>query len=219
MLDSVVLLVATAADVVRIFNDTAVKYGLPQSVLSDNGAIYTSKYRGATTGLEIDLVRLGITFKHGKFYHPQTQGKIERYHKTLKKWLHRRAGAASIEELQLQINRFVLHYNEEHPHQARQCPPMRAWRTSDKATPQMDGQAILANTKVRRDVVDRTGTVTLRHRSKMHRIGLGRAHRGQHVLILMAELDLRVIDEGGNMIRHLTLDPSVNYRRQSQKLV
>jgi transposase InsO family protein len=219
VLASVVVPVATAADVVRIFYDTSERYGLPQSVLSDNGAIYTSKYRGATTDLEIDLVRLGITFKHGKPYHPQTQGKVERYHRTLKKWLRRQEPASSIEQLQTQINRFVLYYNEVRPHQARQCPPMRAWRARDKATAQLAGQPILANTKVRRDVVDRAGTVTLRYRSKLHHIGLGRAHGGQRVLILMADLDVRVIDEGGVMIRQLTLDPSVNYQRQGQKVV
>ena len=150
---------------------------------------------------------------------PQTQGKIERYHKTLKKWLRRQVAAASIAELQAQINRFILYYNEVRPHQARQCPPMKAWRGRDRATPQLARQAILANTKVRRDVVDRAGTVTLRYRSKLNHIGLGRAHGGERVLILMADLDVRVIDEEGTMIRHLTLDPSVNYQRQGKKLV
>jgi len=52
--------------VVRIFFDTAALYGLPRSVLSDNGAIYTTAYRGSHTGMEIELATLGITFKHGK---------------------------------------------------------------------------------------------------------------------------------------------------------
>ncbi len=87
---SVAVEVATAPEVVRIFFDTAATYGLPASVLSDNGAIYTAAYRGAATGLEIELASLGITFKHGKPYHPQTQGKVERYHRTLKAYLRRR---------------------------------------------------------------------------------------------------------------------------------
>jgi hypothetical protein len=45
-------------------------------VLSDNGAIYTAAYRGSHSGMEIELATLGITFKHGKPYHPQTQGKV-----------------------------------------------------------------------------------------------------------------------------------------------
>jgi len=218
VLASVALPVATAKDVVRIFFDCAATYGLPRSVLSDNGAIYTASYRGATTGLEIDLVALGITFKHGKPYHPQTQGKVERYHKTLKKWLAKRPAAITLNELQAQIDRFVHLYNEERPHQARGCPPMHAWRAMDKATPVIDGQPVLATTKVRHDKVDKTGCVTLRYRAKLHHIGLGRAHAGQRVLILMADRDVRVINDRGEVIRHLTLDPSRDYQARGIKV-
>jgi hypothetical protein len=165
MLCSSVVAVARAADVVRLFYQCVEAYGLPQSVLSDNGAIYTTAYRGGHSGLEIELAMLGVRFKHGKPYHPQTQGKVERYHLTLKKWLRRQPGASSIEELQSQVDRFVRYYNEERPHQARGVPPMHAWRTFDKATPEVDGQPILAKTKVRRDHVDHWGSVTLRYRS------------------------------------------------------
>jgi len=218
VLASVVVPVATAPEVVRVFYQAADRYGLPASVLTDNGAIYTARYRGATTGLELDLAMLGITFKHGKPYHPQTQGKIERYHRTLKKWLRKQPAAESIAELQDQIDRFVEYYNETRPHQARGCPPMHAWRSLDKATPVLDGQPVVAATKVRRDKVDKGGTVTLRYRSKLHHIGLGRKYGGQRVLVLMANLDVRVINEEGKVIRHLTLDPSVNYQSQQQKV-
>src|ERR1039457_3004390 len=99
-LSSVAMPVATAPEVVRVFYETAALYGLPASVLSDNGAIYTAAYRGSHTGMEIELPTLGITFKHGKPYHPQTQGKVERYHLTLKKWLRKKAPAATLAELQ-----------------------------------------------------------------------------------------------------------------------
>jgi transposase InsO family protein len=80
VLASIAVPVATAPEVVRLFFATASTFGLPASVLSDNGAIYTANYRGASTGLEIDLAALGITFKHGKPYHPQTQGKVCEHH-------------------------------------------------------------------------------------------------------------------------------------------
>jgi transposase InsO family protein len=212
VLASVAVPVATSSDVVRIFFDTAALYGLPRSVLSDNGAIYTTAYRGSHTGMEIELATLGITFKHGKPYHPQTQGKVERYHLTLKKYLRKKPAAATLAELQGQIDRFVHIYNEERPHTARGCPPMRAWRALDKATIEIDGQKLLAHTKVRRDRVDKTGAFTLRYRSKLHHVGVGREHRGKRILILMADLDIRVIDENGVTIRHLELDPSVGYQ-------
>jgi transposase InsO family protein len=219
VLASVAVPVATAAEVVRIFFATGAIYGFPASVLSDNGAIYTAAYRGGHTGMEIELASLGITFKHGKPYHPQTQGKVERYHLTLKKWLRKRPAVATLAELQSQIDRFVHIYNEERPHSARGCPPMHAWRSLDKATIELDGQPLLAHTKVRRDRIDKTGSFTLRYRSKLHHVGVGRAHRGKRVLILMADLDVRVIDEDGVMIRHLELDPSADYQRHDRGTV
>jgi len=217
VLASVAVPVATAPEVVRLFLATASTYGLPASVLSDNGAIYTANYRGASTGLEIDLTALGITFKHGKPYHPQTQGKVERYHLTLKKWLRKRPCVETLDELQVQIDRFVTYYNEVRPHQARGCPPMQAYRALDRATPILDGQPILADTKVRHDKVDKTGTVTLRHRSKLHHVGIGRGHKGRRVLLLVCDLDIRVIAEDGQLLRHLTLDPTKDYQPIREK--
>ena len=216
---SVAVEVATAPEVVRIFFETAATYGLPASVLSDNGAIYTAAYRGAATGLEIELASLGIAFKHGKPYHPQTQGKVERYHRTLKAYLRRRPAARNLRALQAQIDRFVTTYNEERPHQARGCPPMQAWRALDRATPILDGTALPPATKVRHDTVDTTGVVTLRHRSKLHHIGIGRAHKGRRVLLLVCDLDIRVIADDGELLRRLTLDPSVDYQAISRTTV
>jgi len=211
--------VATAPEVVRVFYETAALYGLPASVLSDNGAIYTTAYRGSHSGMEVELATLGITFKHGKPYHPQTQGKVERFHLTLKKWLAKKPAVATLAELQAQIDRFVHIYNEERPHTARGCPPMQAWRALDKATIEIDGQPLLAHTRVRRDRVDKTGCFTLRHRSKLHHVAVGRAHKGKHVLILVADLDIRVIDENGVTLRHLELDPSVDYQGRVRDIV
>jgi len=219
VLASVAVEVATAPEVVRIFFDAAATWGLPASVLSDNGAIYTAAYRGAATGLEIELASLGITFKHGKPYHPQTQGKVERFHRTLKAYLRRRPPAEDLAGLQAQLDRFVTTYNEERPHQARGCPPMQAWRALDKATPILDGQPLAPATKVRHDRIDTTGVVTLRHRSKLHHIGIGRGHKGKRVLLLVCDLDVRVIAEDGEILRRLTLDPTIDYQPQSRDSV
>jgi transposase InsO family protein len=212
VLCSSVVKVATSGDVVRLFFSTADLYGLPASVLSDNGAIYTASYRESHTGLEIDLATLGITFKHGKPYHPQTQGKVERYHQTLKKWLRKQPEATNIDELQRQIDGFVRYYNEVRPHQAKGCPPMHAWRSLDKATPTIAGQQLLAKTRVRHDRIDQTGAVTLRYRRRLHHVSVGRRYKGQRVLILMADLDVRVITVDGELIRHFTLNPAKNYQ-------
>ena len=104
---AVVVPVATAADVVAAFYKGASAWGFPASMLTDNGCIFTAQFRNGRCGFETELATLGIAIKHGKPYHPQTQGKIERFHKTLKRWLRKRDRATSIAELQAQIDTFV----------------------------------------------------------------------------------------------------------------
>ena len=212
VLSSKVLRTATAPDTIELFYATTATWGLPACVLSDNGAIYTAAYRGASTGLEIDLAALGIDFKHGKPYHPQTQGKIERYHQTLKKWLCANDEFDSLGALQRGVDFFAGYYNEIRPHQAHGRPPLAVYKERDKASPSIEGQVVSPTTKVRRDRVETHGTVTLRHRSKLHHIGVGRAHKNERVLMLVADLDVRILDTEGTVLRHLTLDPSKDYQ-------
>jgi hypothetical protein len=54
--------------------------------------------------------------------------------------------------------------------------------------------------------------VSLRHRTKLHHIGLGRRHAGKRVIMLIAGLDVRVLAEDGELLRHLTLDPTRGYQ-------
>jgi hypothetical protein len=65
---------------------------------------------------------------------------------------------------------------------------------------------------VRNDKVDKTGRVTLRYDSRLHHIGLGRAHKGRQVKLLVADRNIRVIDLQGQLIRELTLDPTRDYQ-------
>jgi hypothetical protein len=134
-----------------------------------------------------------------------------------KKWLRRQPEVATIRELQAQVDRFVHHFNEVRPHQVRGCPPLIAWRAPDKSAPQLAGQTLLASTKVRHDRIDRTGCVTLRYRSRLHHVGLGRAHAGQSVLILMPDFGARVIDVERGTLRHFELDPKVDYQKRGSR--
>ena len=205
--------VARAPDVTALFYRAASRWGFPESVLSDNGCIFTAAYRGGRTGLETELCNLGIVFKHGKPYHPQTQGKIERFQKTLKRWLDKQPFARSIAQLQFQVDWFIRYYNEERPHSARgMVTPRSAWDKLDKAFPSAKGVKTTANTRVRHDVVDTTGSVSLRYSSKLYHIGIGRAHKGTRVIILIAGLDVRVISQNGELLRHLTFDPTKSYQ-------
>ena len=65
---------------------------------------------------------------------------------------------------------------------------------------------------MREDKVDNTGKVSLRHSSRLYKIGIGRAHKGRAVKLLIADHNIRVIDLQGELLRELTLDPNRTYQ-------
>jgi hypothetical protein len=106
----------TGEDVVAVFLSLIEEYDPPASTLTDNGSVYTSRFTGGRNAFEYVLALLGIRQKNGSPGHPQTQGKTERFHQTLQRWLAARAPARTIAELQQQLDQFREHYNERRPH-------------------------------------------------------------------------------------------------------
>jgi transposase InsO family protein len=200
-----------AADVVASFHRAAELHGLPASLLSDNGAVFTGSYRGGKVLLESELERLGVAFKNSRPYHPQTCGKVERLHQTLKRYLARQAPAQTLAALQGQLDGFVHYYNDIRPHRALAGrTPLQAYSARLKARPA--GAVATPHFRVREDRVDQTGKVSLRYDSRLYKIGIGRAHKGRAVKLLIADQSIRVIDLQGQLIRELTLDPSRAYQ-------
>lgn len=212
ILASRVLAVATAKDVVTIFRAASAGFGLPASVLTDNGCIFTTWHRGGATALEFELLAEGIAFKHSRPYHPQTCGKVERFHQTLKLFLKRQPRAATIAELQGQIDRFVAYYNEIRPHRAKnRMTPRAAFDARDKARPTGVKVARSNGVRVRQDRIDRGGKLTLRHAGVLHHIAIGWDRRGERVLMLVAGDNVRIITREGELLRELTLEPDRTY--------
>ena len=206
--------VATAAAVVEVFRSGRSHAGaFPPAVLTDNGCVYTAWARGGSCAMDTELLSRGIAFRHSRPYHPQTCGKIERFHQTLKAFLAKQPPAASITLLQEQIERFVAYYNDIRPHRAKdRMTPRQAFDARDKARPSRPKITVGGAMRVRHDRVDNDGKVTIRHRSKLHHIGVGRAHNRKRVIMLIDGLDIRVLTEEGELLRHLTLDPTRNYQ-------
>jgi len=204
-----------AADVVASFHEAATAHGLPASLLTDNGAVFTAAPRGGgRCAIELECDRLGIALHHSSPYHPQTCGKVERFHQTLKRWLRKQPKARTIAELQSQLDRFRTYYNEVRPHRAiGRRTPAEAFAARPKAVP--SGTRIPTHCRVRRDRLDRGGGVTLRHDSRLHHIKVGRRHAGTRVLMLVAGLDVRIVSEDGELLRELVLDPSRDYQPMS----
>jgi transposase InsO family protein len=202
-----------AADVVDVFRMAIALHGAPASLLCDNGAVFTATPRDGKVLLQTELERLGIAAKNSRPYHPQTCGKVERLHQTLKRWLSRQAPARTLAGLQEQLDGFSGYYNATRPHRALGGrTPLQAYGARVKARPPGSPSAD-AHFRVRQDKVDASGTVTLRHDSRLHHIGLGRAHKGRAVKLLVADLDIRVLAaDTGELIRRLTLDPDRDYQ-------
>lgn len=127
-------------DVVSVFLGLVEHYDAPASTLTDNGRVYTARFGGGRNAFEYVLPLLGVQQKNGAPGHPQTQGKIERFHQTLQRWLRARPPARSLAELQRQLDQFRHHYNETRPHRAlARRTPGQAYRATPKATPATNG--------------------------------------------------------------------------------
>jgi transposase InsO family protein len=208
----------TGPDVVDTFLAAFTTWGTPAGVLTDNGAIFTAKQRGdGRTALEITLGQLGIKYSRSRPYHPQTCGKVERFHQTLKKHLRALPAAATIGELQHQIDAFLAYYNNIRPHRALQRrTPIQAFDERPKAFP--TGYQIPPHYRVRYDKIDAAGVITIRHNSRLHHIGLSKHLRGTKVTVLIDDRDIRVLDrDTGQLIRKLVLDPTRDYQPRGVK--
>ena len=207
--------VVTGPAVAETFGKAAGQHGYPASVLTDNAMVYTTRFAGGRGGrnqLETTLAGLGITQKHSRPNHPTTCGKVERFQQTLKRWLAAQRPAAALGELQGQLDAFIELYNHHRPHRSlARRTPAAVYHLLPKASPH--GLGAGTHHRVRHDRIDRTGAISLRRAGRMHHIGIGRTHAGRTVLVLIDDLDIRVIDTTtGEVLRHLTLDPTRNYQ-------
>jgi transposase InsO family protein len=210
--------ITTARDALDAFNQAGQRWGYPASVLTDNGCVYTTWHRGGANAMQTELLARGIAFKHSRPYHPQTCGKVERFHQTLKGFLAKQPAAPTIDELQQQIDRFTHYYNEVRPHRARgRTTPRAAYDSRDKARPTGPTITVGRHTQVRRDIVDDGGKITLRYKTRLHHIGIGRDYRRRRIILLRKDLEIRILTEDGTLIRELTLDPSKDYQPTGRK--
>lgn len=105
------------------------EYGLPNSILTDNGAQF-SGFRGGYTQFERWLMDLDVLPIHGRIMHPQTQGKIERFHRTMKAEALRTT-PANLEHARRLLEDWRWRYNEIRPHEALgQKPPASIYHPS-----------------------------------------------------------------------------------------
>lgn len=103
--------------VIPVFTEVFHEYGLPDSILSDNGAQFAG-FRKGYTQFERWLMELDILPIHGRIKHPQTQGKIERFHRTMKQELLNHISISNIDDAEVQFGDWREKYNNIRPHEA-----------------------------------------------------------------------------------------------------
>jgi transposase InsO family protein len=204
-------------DVVASFLATGDAHGWPSATLTDNAAVYTSRFTGGRNGFEYLLAYLGIRQQNGAPGHPQTQGKIERFHQTLKRWLQSRPAARTLAELQAQLDAFRLEYNDRRPHRAiGRNTPAEAYAATPRAHPA--GRGALGHFRLRYDVVDKKGAITLRRAGRLHHLRVGAAFAHRRVLAIVDEEAVTVVALAtGEIFSTHQIDPDKGYWRNQRR--
>jgi transposase InsO family protein len=204
--ESLAVAVCTSPTAWKAFSRAAVRYGLPAEVLSDNGAAFRTVKPGvAPVVFERNLIALGICRSHSRPHHPQTCGKVERFHLTQQRWLAARPAPETLEELQLLLDAFRDIYNHERPHRSlgRQRPAA-VWETLPKAHPTQIATAHEA--LVRNHRVAKAGLVTIARNCVVY---VGRKYAAKQVITIRRGDQLTIIDtETAVIIGDLTVDPT-----------
>jgi transposase InsO family protein len=192
------------------------RFGVPASTLTDNGMVFTTRFaggRGGRNALEAELRRRHVEQKNSRPNKPTTCGKVERFQQTLKRWLRTQPHQpTNLVELQQLLDQFVAVYNQQRPHRSLpgRATPAVAYQARPNATAAARHDT---HDRVRHDRIDADGKVTLRVNGRLHHIGIGRTHARTPVLLLVQDLQVRVVNAAtGELLRELVIDPTRNYQ-------
>jgi transposase InsO family protein len=198
----------------RLFAQQCQQFGTPASVLTDNGAIFNANARGGRSGFESDLLAAGVLYKHSRPYHPQTQGKVERWHRTLKGLLAKRP-ASTLAELQVILDDVVRYYNDVRPHRAidRRTPSV-AYDARVKAKPHT--LIHQPHWRIRTDTVDVRGHVTLRYLGRLRHLNVGWQYRGHAIRLYVLDDVVTFATEDGEFIGETRINPDRDYQPKGE---
>lgn len=155
------------------------RYGLPERMLMDNGPPWGDRAGSPYTLLTVWLLQLGIRISHGRPYHPQTQGKEERFHRTLKAELLSGRCFRDLDQCQRSFQQWRHIYNSQRPHEALgMAVPASRYQPSERTFPERITAPDYASTDCLRKV-QQGGFITFKGRS----FRVGQAFRGHHVAL------------------------------------
>jgi transposase InsO family protein len=199
--------VCTTANSFDAITQAASRFGWPERVLSDNGSAFRGNTNKQTIGgLAAALHELGIATSRSRPFHPQTCGKVERFHQTLKRWLDARDHPATLAELQALLDCFVEHYNTRRRHRSiGRRTPLEVWSTTPRSGPA--AHPINAATVVFRSTAHQ-GNVRAGRRWI---IAIGNQHDGRVATVVLTGHNCHVFIDG-RFVRRLTINPDRGYQ-------
>lgn len=200
----------TGAGAVAAIRAAAAACGAPGIVLCDNGAAFTGGPRargGGASAFARAVAALGSRLIHSSPYHPQTCGKVERHHQTLKKWLAAQPAPATPGELQALLDAYREYYNTRRYHTAIKTTPRQAWDTAAShggpgCLPRQDDATVHHLT------VAANGNIGIGPRV----IHLDRRHAGTTVTAIRDGSHVTIYTPSGEPLGHLHLNHDKRYQ-------
>jgi len=178
------------------------EFGLPARMLMDNGGPWGGSRDFPYTRLTVWLLRLGIPVSHGRPRHPQTQGKDERLHRTLKDELLKTTRFQTLADCQQRFDHWRRLYNHERPHHALALdPPAAHYHPSSRSFPETLPPLTFPPGAIIR-AVSLTGTIAFRNR----RLTVGIAFQHCRVGLLYDDFNDALLHVFFNSIRVATID-------------
>ena len=181
--------------------------GVPSMSLTDNGFVYTGRWRGFEASFEANLRALGTRTINSAPFHPQTCGKIERFWQTLKKWLRARPAAGTVDELNELLEQFRRFYNHDRPHRALGgATPAETFHATERARP-ADRPLPEPIFVSRHTVSETSGQLFV----PPYRVNVGLRWAG-HTCDAIRDGEHIAIFSSTTLVRAFTADPSRNYQ-------
>ena len=201
--DSLAVAQCHSADIWSCFSRAAARHGIPAEFLNDNGRAWVSAEDFAPVLFARNLERAGVRQIRTSPYHPQTNGKVERFHQTQRRWLNARRPARTVTALQQLLDEFRGIYNNERPHRGiGRRTPASVWSAQPPATPPhaaIDGPPTFASC--------RAGHVGEISPGNHLTINLGVEHAGDVVAVIRRGDAITVLAmTTGEIIRELNLE-------------
>lgn len=192
---------------IAAFDAAVAECGLPYCTLADNGSYFTGRLKNSVNFFERHLWGYGVLTINGRTYHPQTQGKAERYHRTLSEWIEDHGPFETVEQLQASVDEFRHDYNNLRPHQGiGDITPAERLAQTPWMGPDPEGTA---DRRVRSSIrkVGSNGNLQYADWS----IGLGSAWAKRSVKVVDYGHVIEVRDEDDQVVRKVEPDPDRHY--------